>query len=345
MGKLTRIFTFVLLVVVVIGIAFFYKNFQNKQSLPQALKVENKTENLDPLTIRAMRERTYPGSDIVIEQTLSPGSNYDQYIASYKSDGLKIYALLTVPQGNPPAGGWPVIIFNHGYIDPQVYRTTERYIAYVDAFARNGYVVFKSDYRGNGNSEGTPGSAYFSPNYAADILNAISSIKRYKGVNPNKIGMWGHSLGGNITLRNLVVLKDIKAAVMWGGVVGSYEDIIYNWQRKVSYQPAPRDLFLRNSRRTELIQKYGSPKDNSSFWNSVDPTYFVSDISAPVQIHHGLADEEVPVGFSESLKNRLEKAGKIVAYYTYSGADHNISEPSFDLAMQRSVDFFNKYLK
>jgi len=46
-----------------------------------------------------MRKQDYPGSDIVIEQTLTPGANYNQYIASYKSDGLKIYALLTVPTG------------------------------------------------------------------------------------------------------------------------------------------------------------------------------------------------------------------------------------------------------
>jgi len=63
-----------------------------------------------------MRKASYPGSDIVIEQTLAPGANYYQYIASYKSEGLKIYALMTVPMGEKPKTGWPVVIFNHGYI-------------------------------------------------------------------------------------------------------------------------------------------------------------------------------------------------------------------------------------
>ncbi len=49
-----------------------------------------------------------------------------------------------------PDNGRPAIIFNHGYIPPEVYRTTERYVAYQDGFARNGYVTFKSDYRGHG---------------------------------------------------------------------------------------------------------------------------------------------------------------------------------------------------
>ena len=88
---------------------------------------------LHPLSIVAMRKRAYPGSDLVIEQTLAPGSSYSRYIASYRSEGLKIYALLTVPNGEKPATGWPVIIFNHGYIPPTQYQTTERYVAYVDA--------------------------------------------------------------------------------------------------------------------------------------------------------------------------------------------------------------------
>jgi len=118
-------------------------------------------EQLHPLSIEYLREQSYPGSEITIEQVLPSGSNYDQYIASYKSDGLKIYALLTVPQGTKPKNGWPVIIFNHGYIPPSQYRTTERYTAYVDAFAGNGYIVFKSDYRGHGNSEGRVEGIWF----------------------------------------------------------------------------------------------------------------------------------------------------------------------------------------
>ena len=88
-------------------------------------------ESPHPLSIEAQRKKEYPGSEIVIEQTLSPGSNYQKYIASYKSDGLKIYALLTVPNGPVPEGGFAAIVFNHGYIPPAEYSTTEKYVAYV----------------------------------------------------------------------------------------------------------------------------------------------------------------------------------------------------------------------
>jgi len=65
-----------------------------------------------------MRQRDFPGSEVTREQQLDPGANYERFRASYYSDGLKIYALLTIPRGERPASGWPVIVFNHGYIPP-----------------------------------------------------------------------------------------------------------------------------------------------------------------------------------------------------------------------------------
>src|ERR1700737_2503338 len=196
-------------------------------------------QTLPPLAIFAMRQRDYPGSDLVIKRTLSPGSNYRQYVASYQSDGLKIFALLTVPNGAKPASGWPVIVFNHGYIPPTVYRTTERYVAYVDAFARNGYIVFRPDYRGFGTSQGQPVSAYYAPDDTVDVLNAVTSIQRDPNADPNRIGMWGHSMGGNITLRALVIDPRIKVAVIWAGVHATYKDLLENWHPTGGDRPLP----------------------------------------------------------------------------------------------------------
>jgi dipeptidyl aminopeptidase/acylaminoacyl peptidase len=306
-----------------------------------------------PLSIPYMRKQEYPGSDVTIEETLPAGSNYDRYLASYKSDGLKIYALLTVPQGERPQGGWPVIIFNHGYIPPEEYRTTERYIAYTDAFSRNGYIVFKSDYRGHGNSEGKPEGGYYSPGYTIDVLNAVATVKKLKDpstssgtiVNPNKIGMWGHSMGGSLTLRTMVVTKDVKVGVIWGGVVANYRDLIENWHRDRPFVPSEREqLARRNSSRQQLIKKFGTVDQNPTFWNSIAPISYVKDISGPIQIDHGTTDEEVPLLFGQRLYDAMKKAGKPVEFYTYEGDNHNISN-NLDLALDRSVKFFDKYLK
>lgn len=286
------------------------------------------------LSIEALRKEKYPGSDIVIEETLSPGANYNRYLASYKSEGLKIYALLTIPNGERPKNGWPVIIFNHGYISPAEYKTTERYIEYTDAFSTNGYILFRPDYRGHGDSEGTPAGAYGSSAYTIDVLNAVASIKKYEEANPEKIGMWGHSMGGHITLRNMVVNKDVKAGVIWAGVVASYPDLINSWRRRTG----------RPGWRQSLIERYGSPQENPIFWRSISANSYLKDISGPLQLHHGTADSSVPVAFSEKLSEQMKVAKKTVDLYTYSGDDHNISNNLYT-ALERSVVFFDKYLK
>ena len=298
-------------------------------------------ETLPPLAILAMRQRDYPGSDLVIERTLSPGRNYQQYVASYQSDGLKIFALLTVPNGAKPASGWPVIIFNHGYIPPTVYRTTERYIAYVDAFARNGYIVFKPDYRGFGSSQGQPVSAYYAPDDTVDVLNAVTSLQRYPAADPNRIGMWGHSMGGNITLRALVIDPRIKVAVIWAGVNATYKDLLENWHPVGGEPVAPS---FGGGHRQGYLAQFGTPEQNPGFWDSISPMAYLADITAPIQLHHGTGDTEVPLQFSQTLANDLQAAGKPVELYTYAGADHNISQ-GFTVAMARSVAYFDRYLK
>ncbi len=306
----------------------------------------------NPLSIPYMRQQQYPGSDLVIEQTLNPGTNYQRYIVSYKSEGLKQFAMLTVPDGTPPSSGWPAIVFNHGYIPPDQYRTTERYVAYVDGFAGQGYVVLKPDYRGHGNSEGQAVGGYGSPAYTIDVLNAFSSLQKYPGVDPQRIGMWGHSMGGSITLRAMVITPDIKAGVIWSGVVGSYPDLINNWHHHPTPTQIPTSSLTNNNQdwsgrrrwRDTLIDQYGPPTEDSEFWQSISPTAYLQDISGPLQLHHATGDTSVPVEFSRSLQTRMQAVGKPSELYIYQGDNHNLSQ-NFSLAMQRSVAFFDKYLK
>jgi dipeptidyl aminopeptidase/acylaminoacyl peptidase len=304
--------------------------------------------------IEVMRGVGYPGSELVIETTLEPGENYDRFIASYLSEGNKIFGLLTVPHGPRPENGWPIILFNHGHINPEEYVTTLRYLEYVDYLARAGYIVFRSDYRGHGESEGEAGGAYSSPNYTADVLNAMAAVKTHPDADPQRIGMWGHSMGGYITLRAMVVSDEIDAGVIWGGVVGGYPDLFARAaatataEAIASSTPTPEGQTPTPARRRgswrALTAVYGSPEENPVFWQSISATAYLDDISGPLQLHHATTDQTVPATVSILLQAQMEAAGQLSELYLYEGDNHNISK-NFYTAMGRSLAFFDRYVK
>ncbi|MEM7130264.1 MAG: alpha/beta fold hydrolase [Chloroflexota bacterium] len=296
------------------------------------------------LTIAALKASEIVGSEITIEQTLTAGTNYSQNIASYISEGNRIYGLLTVPFGEPPANGFGAVVFNHGFIPPAIYQTTERYVVYVDALARSGLVVFKIDLRGHGNSEGEPSGTYFSPAYTIDAISALKSLQTLDFVNPQGIGMWGHSMAGNLVLRAMLVEPDVKAGVIWAGAVYSYDDFV----RYSIADPSFNRRTLDESpifRRTRAIREaYGEPNTAVPYWRAVSLTENLNDLQAPVQLHHALNDDVVNSGYSVDLAAILAAEGKSYELYTYEGGGHNIGSPYFNEAMQRTIAFFKTNL-
>ncbi|HRN66967.1 MAG TPA: alpha/beta fold hydrolase [Promineifilum sp.] len=326
-----------------------------------------------PLMVEVMRRRDYPPIPLTIEQTLDPGDNYDRYIASYQSDGHTIHALLTVPNGRRPDSGWPIIVFNHGYIAPEDYRTTERYVQYVDYFARSGYIVFRSDYRGHGSSEGEARGPYSNPDYVIDVLNGMAAVRTHPDADPERVGMWGHSMGGYITLRAMVVSDEIDAGVIWGGVVAPYPDLFNRagalatavaadapavtataaaaqattaaaqataTARALEGTPA----FRFGRWRSSLIDTYGTPEENPAFWDSISSNAYLADISGPLQLHHAITDETVPAAASVMLHDQMTALGLPVELYLYDNDSHDIDN-NFYTAMRRSLEFFDLYVK
>ncbi|MCC6455865.1 MAG: alpha/beta fold hydrolase [Caldilineaceae bacterium] len=298
-------------------------------------------DGIHPLTVAYLRKQSYAGSPLTVEQTLAPGSSFSRALVSYRSEGLKIYALLMTPFGQRPATGWPVVIFNHGYIPPDEYRTTERYESYMEGFAANGYLVLRPDLRGHGDSEGNANGAYGHPDYTIDVLNAVASVKQHPDADPDRIGMWGHSMGGYLTLRAMIVSREIKAGVIWSGVVASYEDLLQIWAVGAGIGLLPESAQRWGA---EVLAEYGTPEENPLFWRSISSNSYVSDLSGPIQLHHGGGDLVVPPAFSSFLQADILEAGGEVEYYTYPGDDHSLST-NFTLAMGRSLAFFDAQVK
>ena len=140
----------------------------------------------------------------------------------------------------------------------------------------------------------------------------------------------------------MVISNDVKAGVIWAGVVASYSDLLYNWRRTGAFTPSPSST--GRGWRSAWIEQYGTPEQNPAFWNSISATSYLTDLSGPLELHHGTADEDVPVEFSIRLAELGRQSGQIVNLYTYEGDNHNISN-YFTQAMNQTIAFFDIYLK
>lgn len=282
------------------------------------------------MEIESLKNRVFKTEALKIEKTLKEGSSYNRFIASYISEGLKIYGLLTVPKSEMPVNGYETILFIHGYIPPKQYSTTGSYPTYQDQLAKEDFITFKPDLRGHGNSQGKPVRAHFSEKYVVDTMYALSSLEQLDMVDKNNIFYWGHSNGGEIGLRVLVITNKIKKASLWAGVVGSYKDMLETYNSKIP--------FLQNPK-TTLISNNGLPSENPDFWNKVDPFSFLNDIETPIILHHGTKDISVPIELSNSLYTEMKKLNKDITYYKYKGDNHNISN-NYKIAFSRDIEWF-----
>lgn len=207
--------------------------------------------------------------------------------------------------------------------------------------AGNGIVVLKIDLRGHGSSEGDPGGGYYSSDYVIDTLNAFSALKKYPGINPDKISLWGHSMAGNIILRSFVINPEIGKIVIWGGAVYTYEDMRQFGITDASYRPPPSDSPTQKKRQ-ELNQTYGQFDPDSPFWNQVPATNFLDGVTGSVQIHHALNDSVVNIAYSRNLIELLKRSAIKAKLFEYQTGGHNLTGNTFDEAIKRSADFIKE---
>lgn len=295
------------------------------------------------LTIPYLSSREYKSSLEDLDQ-ISTNTTYTSYLTSYDSDGLKINALITQPKGDMPQGGWPAIVFVHGYIPPTTYQTNgDSYSDCVDYLARNGFVVFKIDLRGHGESEGEPGGAYYSGDYIIDTLNARAALQNTEFVNKDRVGLWGHSMAGNVIFRSFVAAKNIPAISIWAGAVYTYEDMQEFGIEDNSYRP-PADDSDRQKKRDELFREHGSFDKDNEFWKAVVPVNFLDGVKGSVQINHAVNDDVVNIGYSRGLDAILNNSSINHELNEYTSGGHNITGGAFNNAMQDTVRFFRDNL-
>lgn len=285
------------------------------------------------LSLPAFFEKEFDGRDLKLGRILADNQSYTQYYVTYASGALTISGIMNVPKGEGP---FPVIITNHGYIDPAVYTNGRGLRREQDYLARAGYVVLHPDYRNYADSSDDMGNdVRFRLGYVEDVINAVYAIKNsdLDYIDKNKIGMLGHSMGGGVTTNVIAIQPDlVQAAVLFAPVSANQEN---NFERWLSRRPEVAN---------EILRLFRSPSENPSFWRNISVSNFLDRIKTPVMIHHGTVDESVPLAWSQELAQQLEDANKDITLHIYPGEPHEFID-AWPMVMQRTVQFFDQHVK
>jgi dipeptidyl aminopeptidase/acylaminoacyl peptidase len=300
----------------------------------------------DPLFIESLRQyRSDPPPTIELVDILAETDHFTQYQIAYISDGLRITGILNVPIQNEYglAGSrfdftednltrWPVILLNHGHYAPNDYfsgKGTELEAAYL---AQHGYVTIASDYRGFGDSEGPPGD-HFDPGWTHDVLNLLDTLPNLAFVDSERVGIWGHSTGGEIALQVITARDNVDAVVLFGSLGADASDNL------------PLVLAEGRHQADMAIQRYGLPQESPEVWAKLSPITYLADVSAPISIHHGDLDSEVPPDLSFRLWQAMQTNNLPGEYFTYPHQGHFFAGQAWNLAMERTLAFFDQYVK
>jgi len=232
-----------------------------------------------------------------------------------------------------------------GFVPQSQYFTGDGTQHVGEVLAGSGYITLAPDFLGFGQSD-KPSTAAFEDRFqsyttALQLLSSLSTLNSgllasYSAVTSDlaRIGIWGHSNGGHITLSVLSITGKPYPTVLWNPVSMSFPFSVLAYDDE------------SNDHGKALIKNMA---EFESVYNAEDfsPPNFYNRITAPIQLNQGLADQEVWPKWSDQLYTTLKSMNDDVMYFTYPGADHNLSPATlgWNSAVARAVGFYNEKLK
>ncbi len=309
------------------GIVYSLFNRSKGDNSPVISKILEKP--FDKYTIENLSKRSF-SSQITLDEAVATTSAYTVYKFHFDSDHKNITGLAHIPNDCP----CPVIVQFRGYVDVENYQPGVGTRKSAEVFATNGFISLAPDFLGYGGSD-NPSVNVFEARFETYItaLNLLAGVGSLPQVDANRIGIWGHSNGGQIALTVLEVLGDKRQrypTVLWAPVSKPFPYSILFYTDEAD----DRGKALRKE-----LAKFEQDYDVFQY----DLTRYLDNIAAPIQLHQGTADDAVPLKWSQDLVKLLKDLDKDITYYEYSGADHNLSG-SWNQVVQRNIDFFRQQL-
>jgi dipeptidyl-peptidase 4 len=290
----------------------------------------------DPATPPRLGLHSANGSLIryIEENKLGPSHPYGPYVATRAQmrfgtmkgpSGDDLNWSMHLPPGFDPAKKWPVIVYVYGGPGVQVVQRT--WGSNTDQLhAARGYIVFRLDNRGTPN-RGRTFERAISRNLGGpeveDQLAGLAFLKAQGFVDPDRIGVWGWSYGGYMTLRLATEAPTAFKAYAAGAPV--------------------TDWRLYDTHYTERFM--GTPSANRAAYERSSILPNLKNVKAPLLILHGMADDNVTFDNSTAAFDALQGASIPFESMVYPGQKHGIRDKARTKHVQATIlNFFDRNL-
>ena len=227
-------------------------------------------------------------------------------------DGAQIYARLYKPSNPHP--NRPAVLFVHGagYLQNahKWWSSYFREYMFNNLLADNGYYVLDIDYRGSagyGRDWRTGIYRWMGGKDLSDHVDAVNWLVKNHGVNPSKVGLYGGSYGGFITLMGLFTEPDVFTSGAALRPVTDWAQYNHGYTSNILNEPVTDSIAYRKS----------------------SPYYFAEGLKGNLLICHGMVDVNVHYQDAVKLAQRLIELGKNNwELASYPMEDHGFVEPS-----------------
>jgi len=285
-----------------------------------------------------LTQRQYNGGQIKLGRVLKKEEKFTSYVFTYKSEEKTISGLANIPfnsaQGKLNASGkFPVIILLHGWADKEYYYPGYGTEKSANFLAENGFLTLSPDFSGYGTSDWEDKDileARFSR--PVEVLNLLSSINSLEKADFQKVGIWGHSNGGQIALSILEITDKNYPTSLWAPVSLDFPECVLTYLGTEEVGNIVK----------ENIDKFLIINDPKKF--SVGP--YLDKITSPFIVHQADKDEYIEPLWTQDLVAKLKNNGLSVEYFIYKKENHNFNryKTTGETLRQRDLEFFKKQL-
>jgi dipeptidyl aminopeptidase/acylaminoacyl peptidase len=289
-----------------------------------------------PWDVYVTRERATEARAITrsLPTTIDPVTLVEPSHVRYPgAGGEDVPALLFLPYAEALRGEKipPAVVNIHGGPTAQHHR--EWNVA-TQVFVNAGFVVLAPNPRGStgyGKKWREANRGDWGGRDLEDIARGAAWLGDQKLADPARIGVYGVSYGGYLTLMSLALRPDRFAAGV--SVVG-----IVSW--KTLAETTRGDL------RDVLFREFGDPDEDAELYRERSPLTHASKIRSPLLILQGENDPRVPRSEAEQVVKALRDGGKVHEYHVYPSEGHGfrMTENRID-SLRRALDWFERYLR